>query len=91
LVGAFFGPGYLSIDQDFERRSSTAHFALMRSFSVVKINPGVEFLLQLIDGFKHRFAECHLVELLQVRAVKTVRISRCSAVISLWFSCVLCR
>ncbi len=42
----------------------------MRAFSVVRINPCVEFLLQLIDVFEYDLAERHLVKFLQDRAVK---------------------
>jgi len=57
IVEAFFEPRGLAVNQGFQRRSSPAQFALMGSFGVVKLNPYVELLLQLTDGFEQGLSE----------------------------------
>ena len=62
-----------------------AHFTLMGSFSVVKFNPCVEFLLQLVDGLEDGFAERDLIKLLQDGFVEAFADGRWFVVILLWF------
>lgn len=54
-----------------DRCLAVAVASRMQSFPIVKLQPRIDIVLRLIDALIDLFAERHLIELLQNRAVET--------------------
>ena len=58
-------PDSFAVDHRIERRSATAHLALMRALSIVFVYPFVKILLELREVTVNALSECDFVELIQ--------------------------
>ena len=58
-------PDFFTLYHCLKRRSSATSFALMDSFIVIVIDPGIQISLQFFDSLVDFFAERDLIEFLQ--------------------------
>ena len=76
LAYKFLFPNLLAFDHGLEWSAPATHFALMRAFGVVDVEPRIKISLKLFDRFVQSLAERDLIKLLQYRFVEPLAASR---------------
>ena len=76
-VYELFLPDLFAIDHGLDGRSSATHLSLMGALIVIKFDPLIKIVLQLVNGSEDFSAECDLIKLLQDRFVEALTDAIC--------------